>query len=155
RGNGRPRGCRRARPVVVGAHGHPPPKIARVRRVDRLGSRGPAAEGGYVVLRVTLTAARRRILRSPIPLQLFTAVAKAGFRRYSTYRQATLAGIFTNSVFGFLRCYVLLAVTAGAGGTVAGYQGAQLVSYVWIGQGMLATIGIWDDLGLAARIRTG
>ena len=108
-----------------------------------------------MVLPTTLTAARRRILRSPIPLQIFLALAKAGFRRYSTYRQATLAGIFTNSVFGFLRCYVLLAVTAGAGGTVAGYQGAQLVSYVWIGQGMLATIGLWEDLGLAARIRTG
>jgi viologen exporter family transport system permease protein len=108
-----------------------------------------------VVLTTTLTAARRRILRSPIPLQIFLALAKAGFRRYSTYRQATLAGIFTNSVFGFLRCYVLLAVTAGAGGTVAGYQGAQLVAYVWIGQGMLATIGMWDDLGLATRIRTG
>jgi ABC-2 type transport system permease protein len=88
-------------------------------------------------------------------LQIFGALAKAGFRRYSTYRQATLAGIFTNTVFGFLRCYVLLAVTVGAGGAVAGYQGAQLVSYVWIGQGMLATIGLWEDLGLATRIRTG
>ena len=108
-----------------------------------------------MVLSTTLTAARRRIVRSPIPFQIFLALAKAGFRRYSTYRQATLAGIFTNSVFGFLRCYVLLAVTAGAGGTVAGYQGAQLVAYVWIGQGMLATIGLWEDMGLATRIRTG
>ena len=37
------------------------------------------------------------------------ALARAGFRRYSTYRQATVAAAFTNTVFGFLRCYVLLA----------------------------------------------
>jgi ABC-2 type transport system permease protein len=82
-------------------------------------------------------------------------LAKTGFRRYSTYRQATLAGIFTNTVFGFLRCYVMLAVASSAGGTVAGYGGAQLVSYVWVGQGMIATIGIWGDTELGSRIRTG
>ena len=104
---------------------------------------------------ITATAARRFANRSHIPLQTFVVLAKTGFRRYSTYRQATLAGIFTNSVFGYLRCYVMLAVAAGGGGTVAGYGGAQLVSYVWVGQGMLATIGIWGDTELATRIRTG
>jgi ABC-2 type transport system permease protein len=85
----------------------------------------------------------------------FTAITGSGFRRYSTYRQATLAGAFTNTVFGFLRCYVLLAVAAGAGGAVAGYQPAQLVTFVWVGQGLLAVvwIGGWTDL--AERIRTG
>jgi ABC-2 type transport system permease protein len=81
-------------------------------------------------------------------------LAKAGFRRYSTYRQATLAGIFTNSVFGFLRCYVMLAAAL-ATGSAAGYQGPQLVSYVWIGQGLLATVGMWGDTELATRIRSG
>ena len=46
----------------------------------------------------------------------FGALAWSGFRRYATYRQATAAGSFTNIVFGFLRCYVLLAVAAGAVG---------------------------------------
>jgi ABC-2 type transport system permease protein len=49
----------------------------------------------------------------------------------------------------------MLAVAAGGGGAVAGYRGAQLVSYVWVGQGLLATIGIWGDTELATRIRTG
>nr|MDT0658938.1 ABC-2 family transporter protein [Micromonospora sp. DSM 115978] len=85
----------------------------------------------------------------------FTAITGSGFRRYSTYRQATLAGAFTNTVFGFLRCYVLLAVAAGAGGTAAGYRPEQLVTFVWVGQGLLAVvwIGGWSDL--AERIRTG
>jgi len=95
----------------------------------------------------TASAARRYADRSQLPLQTFIVLAKAGFRRYSTYRQAAVAGIFTNSVFGFLRCYVLLAVAAGGGGSVAGYAGPQLVSYVWVGQGLIATV--------ATRIRTG
>lgn len=103
----------------------------------------------------TASAARRYADRSHLPLQTFVVLAKAGFRRYSTYRQAAVAGIFTNSVFGFLRCYVLLAVAAGSGGPVAGYAGPQLVSYVWVGQGLIATVGLWGDTELATRIRTG
>lgn len=83
------------------------------------------------------------------------ALAGAGFRRHATYRQATLAGIFTNSVFGFLRCYVLLAVAAGAATGIAGYTGPQLASYVWLGQGMLAVVNSWTMLDLADRVRSG
>jgi ABC-2 type transport system permease protein len=79
-------------------------------------------------------------------------LVRAGFRRYSTYRQATLAGLFTNIVFGFLRCYVLLAVI---GNRAAGYDRAQMATYVWAGQGLIATVGLWETLGLADRIRTG
>jgi ABC-2 type transport system permease protein len=54
-----------------------------------------------------------------------------------------------------LRCYVLLAVAAGAGGVAAGYRADQLATYVWFGQGLLAVVllGGWTDL--ADRIRTG
>jgi len=88
-------------------------------------------------------------------VRTFVALVGAGFRRYSTYRQATIAGIFTNTVFGFLICYVLLAVARGRGGPVAGYQGTQLVTLAWINQGLLATVGLWGDSGLADRIRSG
>jgi ABC-2 type transport system permease protein len=91
----------------------------------------------------------------PVRYRTFSALVSAGFRRYSTYRQATLAGIFTNIVFGFLRCYVLLAVAGGAGGSAVGYRGAQLIGYVWVTQGLIATVGIWGDTALADRIRTG
>jgi ABC-2 type transport system permease protein len=80
---------------------------------------------------------------------------RSGFRRYATYRQATVAGAVTNTVFGFLRCYVLLAVAAGAGGMAAGYRPDQLASYVWFGQGMLAVAMLWGPPDLADRIRTG
>jgi ABC-2 type transport system permease protein len=86
----------------------------------------------------------------------FGALVWSGFRRYATYRQATIAGSFTNIVFGFLRCYVLLAVAEGAAGNrPGGYDVEQLATYVWVGQGLLSVIGIWGWTELADRIRTG
>ena len=41
---------------------------------------------------------------------LYAAVAARSFRRFSTYRTATLAGIFTNSVFGVIYSYAYLAL---------------------------------------------
>jgi viologen exporter family transport system permease protein len=91
-------------------------------------------------------------------LGMYAALAAAEFRRYATYRQALIAAMFTNSVFGFLRCFVLLAVAAGAGaagGLGAGYDPERLATYVWIGQGLLGTINIWGPPELADRIRSG
>ncbi|SDC45571.1 ABC transporter permease [Actinokineospora iranica] len=83
------------------------------------------------------------------------ALTAAGFRRYATYRQATFAGAFTNVIFGFLRCYILLAVAAEVGGAVAGYDGPKLVAFVWLGQGLLAVVSMWTMLDLAERVRSG
>lgn len=84
----------------------------------------------------------------------FRAIAASGFRRYATYRQAAVAGVVTNTVFGFLRCYVFLAVTDAAG-TAGGYDRGQLATIVWAGQGLLAVILLWGWTDLADRIRTG
>ncbi|WP_436522224.1 ABC transporter permease [Actinoplanes sp. HUAS TT8] len=86
----------------------------------------------------------------------FGALVGSGFRRYTTYRQATIAGTFTNIVFGYLRCYVLLAVAASTlGGKPAGYDTEQLATYVWLGQGLLSVVMLWAWSELAERIRTG
>jgi ABC-2 type transport system permease protein len=101
-----------------------------------------------------LTISPGRPLRASVTT--FGALVWSGFRRYATYRQATIAGSFTNIVFGFLRCYVLLAVAAGAvGGRPGGYDPAQLATFVWVGQGLLTVVGIWGWTDLADRIRTG
>ena len=88
-------------------------------------------------------------------VRTFWALTGAGFRRHGTYRQATVAGAFTNTVFGFLRCYVLLATAAGAAGTAGGYDREQLATFVWVGQGMLAVVLLWGWTDLSDRIRTG
>jgi ABC-2 type transport system permease protein len=86
----------------------------------------------------------------------FAVISRSGFRRYSTYRQATVAGALTNTVFGFIRCYVLLAVATGTGtGLAVGYDGARLATFVWVGQGLLAVVLLWGWTDLAERIRTG
>jgi ABC-2 type transport system permease protein len=79
--------------------------------------------------------------------------ASAGFRRYATYRQAMVAAIFTNTVFGFLRSAVLLAV-AGAAAKV-GYDEPQLLTFVWAGQGLIGVVLLWAPTDLADRIRSG
>ena len=63
----------------------------------------------------------------------YVALAAAGFRRYATYRQAILAAIVTNCVFGFLRLAVLLAVARAGVGIVADYDEPRLATFVWAG----------------------
>lgn len=79
--------------------------------------------------------------------------AVAGFRRYATYRQAMVAAIFTNTVFGFLRSAVMLAVAGAA--LAAGYDQRQLMTFVWVGQGLIGVVLLWAPTELAERIRTG
>jgi ABC-2 type transport system permease protein len=95
--------------------------------------------------------------RPPVAgVRTIRALAGAGFRRYSTYRQATVASTFTNSVFGFLRCYVLLAALAGTGvGVAGGYDARQIATYCWASQGLIGVVMLWGWNDLADRIRSG
>lgn len=104
---------------------------------------------------VNATGARRVHQNVVVSFRTFAAITGSGFRRYSTYRLATFAGAFTNTVFGFLRCYVLLAVADAARGMAGGYDRAQLATFVWAGQGLLAVVLLWGWTDLADRIRTG
>ncbi|MEU5089682.1 ABC-2 family transporter protein [Streptomyces sp. NPDC021356] len=89
--------------------------------------------------------------------RLYAAVAAGGFRRYATYRAATAAGVFTNTVFGLILVYTYLALWD-ARPHLGGYDRSQAVTYVWLGQAFLATLaigggGVEDEL--MERIRTG
>ncbi|MEV5881903.1 ABC-2 family transporter protein [Streptomyces sp. NPDC052020] len=89
--------------------------------------------------------------------RLYAAVAAGGFRRYATYRAATAAGVFTNTVFGLILVQVHLALWA-RNPQLGGYDQAQAVTYVWLGQAFLSTLaigggGVEDEL--MERIRTG
>ena len=88
---------------------------------------------------------------------LYAAVAARSFRRFSTYRAATLAGVFTNSVFGVIYSYAYLALW-NQRPDAGGYDATDAVTYVWLGQALLMTTALWgggttDDL--ADRIRSG
>jgi ABC-2 type transport system permease protein len=77
-----------------------------------------------------------------------------GYARWATYGWATVAGIFTNCVFGLLRCYVLLALFR-AVPHAGGYSIRDAILYTWLGQGMLAVVSIWGWYEIAERVRSG
>jgi ABC-2 type transport system permease protein len=83
----------------------------------------------------------------------YAVYAAAGFRRYATYRQAMVAAMFTNTVFGFLRGAVMLAVLGAA--ATAGYDEPRLMTFVWAGQGLIGVVLLWAPTELADRIRSG
>ena len=87
-------------------------------------------------------------------LACYLRLIRAGFRRYSTYRQAVVAGLATNLVFGFTRCAVLLTVFADSA-QVAGYNPSATVTFVWIGQGLIAVVLIWGNTDFGERVRSG
>ncbi|MEU3779893.1 ABC-2 family transporter protein [Streptomyces sp900129855] len=89
--------------------------------------------------------------------RLYAAVAAGGFRRYATYRMATAAGVFTNTVFGLILVYTYLALWDERP-HLGGYDQAQAVTYVWLGQALYATLAIQGggfETDLMERIRTG
>ena len=87
-------------------------------------------------------------------MRLDWELARRGYRRYAAYPAATVAGLFTNTVFGFLRGYILLALYRHRD-VVGGYDSADALTYVWLTQGLIATIYIWGWQELALRIRSG
>ena len=62
--------------------------------------------------------------------------------------------MFTNTVFGFLQAYILLAVYR-TGRDVGGYDAADAVTYVWLAQALIMTVYIFGWQELALRIRDG
>ncbi|MCW2874172.1 ABC-2 family transporter protein [Actinacidiphila oryziradicis] len=90
-------------------------------------------------------------------MRLYAAVAVSGFRRYATYRVATVAGVFTNTVFGFIVAYTYIALWSQRP-HLGGYTESQALTFVWISQAMLMTMvmmggGFEDEM--VERIRTG
>jgi ABC-2 type transport system permease protein len=81
-------------------------------------------------------------------------IAKRGWRRYAAYPWATVAGIFTNTIFGFIQAYILLAVYRHRN-DVGGYDVRDTVTYVWLAQAILMTVYVFGWQELALRIRDG
>lgn len=87
-------------------------------------------------------------------MRLYWEMARRGYRRFAAYRAATWAGVFTNTVFGFMLAYIMLAVYQRRD-DVGGYDQVDAITYVWVSQGLLAAVWFmgWNEVG--ERIRTG
>ena len=87
-------------------------------------------------------------------LRVYLELAKRGYRRHSVYTTATVAGVFTNVVFGVLRVAVMVGVYANSS-EIGGYRLAQAVTYVWLVQGLMTVVRMYGGTELAMRIRSG
>jgi ABC-2 type transport system permease protein len=90
-------------------------------------------------------------------MRLYLSVARRAFRRYSTYRIASAAGVFTQSVFGFIMAYTYIALWEHRP-NLGGYDVSDAVTYVWLGQALLAPLALFGggfQSELAERIRKG
>lgn len=79
----------------------------------------------------------------------------AGIKQQATYRLAMFGGLIANATFGFLKTAILSATVVAGGGTVGGYDGAMMASYVWVGQGLLGSLNLNGRLDLSDRIKSG
>lgn len=87
-------------------------------------------------------------------LALYWQVARRGFARYATYRAATFAGVFTNTVFGFMRAYVMVALFA-VRPEVGGYSLSDALTYTFVTQGMIMVVYLWGWFEIADGVRSG
>lgn len=81
-------------------------------------------------------------------------IARRGYARYAAYRAATIAGLFTNTVFGFLRSFILLGLYEHRA-VIGGYDATATLTYTWLTQALIAPVVLWGWRDLAFRIRSG
>ncbi|GAA1804893.1 ABC-2 family transporter protein [Actinomadura chokoriensis] len=77
-----------------------------------------------------------------------------GFRRHTAYPLGSLTESLTNTVFGFMRAYVLLALWE-VRPSLGGYDAADAVTFCFITQALIGPVQIFGGMDLTERIRNG
>lgn len=88
---------------------------------------------------------------------LYAMVAWLSLRRHATYRAATVAGAFTNTVFGFIRAYILIALWTQRP-HLGGYDVTDAVTFCFLSQSLIAAVGAFSPTvspEVTERIRSG
>lgn len=90
-------------------------------------------------------------------MRLWWEVARRGFRRYATYRWATAAGVFTNTIFGFIRAYVFVAMFAALplAQRAGGYTLRDALTYTFLAQAFLMPLYLWGWQEIAETVQSG
>ncbi len=90
-------------------------------------------------------------------MRIYFELARLAFQQQFAYRAATLAGLFTNSVWGVLLASIYLGLFSSQpdGTPVEGFTAAQAVTYVWIGQALIMPVYLWGWWEIIQTIRTG
>lgn len=90
-------------------------------------------------------------------MRIYFELARMAFQQQFAYRAATLAGLFTNAVWGVMLASVYLGLFSSRpdGASVEGFNAAQTVTYVWIGQALIMPVFMWGWWEIVQTIRTG
>lgn len=87
-------------------------------------------------------------------MRLYWELAKRQFQRQLAYRTANLAGLVTNSFFGYVRAAIFLAAFQ-ARPEIEGYDAHAAVTYTWVTQALIMIVMMWGWWEVERTIRTG
>ncbi|WP_433323690.1 ABC transporter permease [Spirillospora sp. CA-294931] len=87
-------------------------------------------------------------------MSVFPWVAWYAWRRHTAYPLSAAAEALTNTVFGFIRAYVLLALWSAKPG-LGGYDATDAVTFCFLTQALIGPMQVFGGLELSARVRSG
>jgi viologen exporter family transport system permease protein len=89
-------------------------------------------------------------------MRLYWEVARRALQRQLAYRTENLAGLVTNSFFGYLRAALLVAAyQSTSASNLAGYDVQSAATYAWITQALIMVVAMWGWWDVEETIRTG
>lgn len=87
-------------------------------------------------------------------VRVYWEVARRSFARQASYRAAAAAGVFTNTVFGFITASVLVAILRARPG-IGGLDTEAAVTFTFLSQGTLLLVGAFGERELSQRVASG
>lgn len=88
-------------------------------------------------------------------MRVYLTAVRLSLRRYLAYRSSAVAGAFTNTVFGCIRAFVLIALWKQKP-EIAGWDLTDAVTYAFLTQGLVTPLGVFmNSTELGPRIRSG
>jgi ABC-2 type transport system permease protein len=88
-------------------------------------------------------------------MRLYLEVARHSYRRFATYRAATAAGVFANTVWGFIKACIFMALWT-ARGEIGGYDVVDAVTFAFLSQALSAPLSMFGlSTDLPERIKSG
>jgi ABC-2 type transport system permease protein len=88
-------------------------------------------------------------------MRVYLTAARLSLRRYMAYRSSAFAGAFTNTVFGCIRAFVLMALWRQRP-EIGGWDLTDAVTYAFLTQGLITPMGVFmNNTELGPRIRSG
>jgi len=87
-------------------------------------------------------------------VRLYWEVMRRALQRQLAYRTENLAGLITNSFFGYLRAALMVAVFQ-TSSSIAGYDEHTAITYSWITQALIMVVALWSWWDVELTIRSG